>query len=240
MNKIRQHHFGREEIKNGLFQQLGEDCQDKNLFSPLSEQERRQSLADFLAKRPVSAQAIWVFAYGSLIWNPGFDYVEQRFASIYGYHRKFCLKAYVGRGTEAHPGLLLGLDQGGSCKGMAFRIDNAKMAEELSILWDREMMGGSYRPIWLKARIEGRGIKDCISFVIRKDGSRYHASDNLQQNAKLIHEAHGPLGSCSDYVHNTHHALQTQGIHSKLLVKMHHALNALEKKQEKQDENRKT
>ena len=86
----------------------------------LSEAERAASLATLLAARPGGVDGAWVFAYGSLIWNPAIRFVESRFASVHGWHRSFCLSTAAGRGTPDAPGLVLGLDRGGACTGAAF------------------------------------------------------------------------------------------------------------------------
>ncbi|MFK7867470.1 MAG: gamma-glutamylcyclotransferase [Alphaproteobacteria bacterium] len=213
-------HYGRDEIKQGLFQTIAADIASTGLMQPLTQQQREESLANFLAARPQSAHQIWVFAYGSLIWNPGFDYVTSDQAMIYGYHRKFCLKAFVGRGCAQHPGLLLGLDKGGSCKGIAFKLSDDHYTQELAILWDREMMGGSYKPIWLAGRLENGDQIWLISFVIRHDTNRYFKGDDLKLAAGMIDRASGALGPCKDYVFNTAKALKDHGIHTKLMNKM--------------------
>ncbi|MCP4327692.1 MAG: hypothetical protein GY791_04550 [Alphaproteobacteria bacterium] len=97
---------------------------------------------------------IWVFAYGSLIWNPEIRHDRAEPARIYGYHCACCLRTIYSRGTPKRPGLALGLDRGGSCRGIALRIAPADVATETDVLWRREMYSGVYRPVWVKADTE--------------------------------------------------------------------------------------
>ena len=115
----------------------------------LTEQERAASLHNLLASRPPGTDGVWVFAYGSLIWNPTVHFLESRPAIVQGWHRAFCLSVVVGRGTPENPGLMLGLQPGGSCAGVAFRIGEDVMEHELTLLWRREMVAGGYIPLWV-------------------------------------------------------------------------------------------
>ena len=89
---------------------------------------------------------IWIFAYGSLMWNPGFAHAERQPALLHGWHRSFCVYSHRYRGTPDRPGLVLGLDRGGSCRGVAYRVAQEKARDTLAYLWDREMVLGVYRP----------------------------------------------------------------------------------------------
>ena len=116
----------------------------------LSEAELDASIAATLAQQPAPGDDVWIFGYGSLIWNPAFEHDETRLAKVSGWHRKFCLWTNLSRGCMRQPGLTLGLDRGGACRGMLFRIPRAKVATELSVLWRREMVGGAYVPRWVQ------------------------------------------------------------------------------------------
>ena len=98
---------------------------------------------------------IWVFAYGSLLWDPGFEFAEAAPAQLFGYHRQFCIHSWIYRGTERHPGLVLGLDRGGSCLGRAYRVRARDAGDVLGYLWDREMTSNVYMHRLLLARCRG-------------------------------------------------------------------------------------
>ncbi len=157
------------------------------------------------------AQDLWVFGYGSLIWNPAFHYIEKRPALLHGWHRRFCLKLFMGRGTPQTPGLMLGLDEGGSCHGVAFRIAAEKVREELSILWQREMYGGAYHARLLPMETEGGTIL-AVTFVINHDHPRYVREMSLEQTVELISTGCGDLGTCREYLENTVNHLRELGL----------------------------
>jgi len=154
---------------------------------------------------------LWVFGYGSLIWNPAFDYVEKRCALLHGWHRRFCLKMYMGRGTPERPGLMLALDRGGACRGVAFRIEAAKVPQELGLLWQREMYGGSYNARWITLEAGGERFK-ALTFVINHAHPRYTRELTVEQTAAIIATAKGDLGTCREYLENTITHLRQLGV----------------------------
>src|SRR6185436_7098156 len=113
--------------------------------------ERAAQVQAILAQAPRPGR-IWVFAFGSLIWNPSFHLVESRTARIHGFYRQFCLWTRAGRGSPERPGLVLALESGGSCAGVAYRLARRAAATELDVIWRREMFTMSYRPVWTIAR----------------------------------------------------------------------------------------
>jgi glutathione-specific gamma-glutamylcyclotransferase len=181
----------------------------------LSEAELEASLDRTLAAQPVPGD-IWVFGYGSLIWNPAFAYIENRIGRVYGWHRRFCLWTVTSRGTPEQPGLTLGLDRGGSCRGMAFRLSAAEARHELGIIWRREMLGGAYHPHWVTVRTAG-GPKAAIAFTIDRNHPRYTGPLEAETIAQIIAKASGWLGPCSDYIVKTATSLTALGIHDRAL-----------------------
>ena len=175
-----------------------------------TETEMAALLEDILAQHDAT-QDLWVFGYGSLIWNPAFHYIEKRPALLHGWHRRFCLKLFMGRGTPQTPGLMLGLDEGGSCHGVAFRIAAEKVREELSILWQREMYGGAYHARLLPMETEG-GTISAVTFVINHDHPRYVREMSLEQTVELISTGCGDLGTCREYLENTVNHLRELGL----------------------------
>ena len=181
----------------------------------LTEEERRESLLSMFSDRKID-QDVWIFGYGSLIWNPAIHFERKDIMTIYGFHRKFCLKTYLGRGNKEAPGLVLGLDHGGSCRGVAFKIPAKIAAHELEIIWRREMLSGSYIPRWLNGKIKGISVK-ALGFVVNKQEDRYVGDLTDVETATLISKANGFLGTCADYLINTSEHLEDLGIPDKKL-----------------------
>src|SRR5579863_9131919 len=109
----------------------------------LTLEELRAGIGAVLGKRPTGGD-VWLFGYGSLIWNPLIHFEEKRIGNVHGYHRCFCLWTHIGRGTPAKPGLMLGLERGGACRGVVYRLAAEAAPHELEIVWRREMVTGAY------------------------------------------------------------------------------------------------
>lgn len=163
---------------------------------------------------PVTSGAeLWVFAYGSLMWNPGFRFVEQRMAVLHGYHRRFCVASHRYRGTPERPGLVLGLDRGGSCRGMVFRIAAEHVPSTLDALWEREMINRTYRPRLLPARLaDGGGVVSACTFVVDREHSQYCPCLDDAAMAERIACCVGERGSNLEYLANTVAHLDQLGI----------------------------
>lgn len=159
----------------------------------------------------------WVFGYGSLMWRPGFDYIERQPATLHGWHRAMCVLSTHYRGCPDRPGLVLGLDKGGSCRGVAFRVaaDQAEAARQY--LYDREMITGVYTPRFSPARLDdGRRVPVFI-FPVRKDHEQYSGRLDLQETVRLIRQGQGQSGSSRDYLACTVEQMTAMGIlHSEL------------------------
>ena len=177
----------------------------------LTEEERAASLRATLAARPPGDA--WLFGYGSLIWNPTIRSVERRTARIDGWHRAFCLSVRAGRGTQERPGLMLALDAGGSCTGVAFRIAEDVLEEELRLLWRREMLAGSYVPQWLDV-LDEQGVRfgSAIAFTINATCAQYAGNLARDVIVERLATASGALGSGADYLFRTRDGLRAQGI----------------------------
>lgn len=174
----------------------------------MSDAEREASLRQTLAARPTGEEGAWVFAYGSLMWNPTIHHVERRVARVEGWHRSFCLSTPIGRGTPENPGLVLALDEGGRCDGVALRLDEPHLSDELSLLWRREMLTGAYRPVWVPLRdLRGQVFGHGIAFVIDPAGPqcvRLGESETVRRLAT----ARGQIGSSADYLFRTQEGLE--------------------------------
>ena len=169
---------------------------------------------------------VWVFAYGSLIWNPLFHFAAKRLAKVYGLHRSFCLWSRIGRGTPQQPGLVLGLDHGGSCAGLAYRIAQAHVREELRLLWRREMVTGAYVPTWVKANTP-YGAVAAIAFVINHKSVAYAGKLSTPDAARCIAGASGLHGRCAEYLALTASGLREHGIEDHTLCEVEQALAAI-------------
>jgi cation transport protein ChaC len=173
------------------------------------------------------AQPVWIFAYGSLIWDPEFCYAEAERALLRGYHRSFCIYSYDYRGTPDRPGLVLGLDRGGSCRGIVFRLPPETLAEAINRLWLREMSG---RPVYnmrlLRVRTR-RGIQRTFAFTVLRDRPDYAGRLPLDEAARMILDATGRRGACRDYFDNTMRHLEQLGLADRALRGLAQRVEAL-------------
>jgi cation transport protein ChaC len=176
----------------------------------LSDEEVTHSLSDTMAGHR-RGEAVWVFGYGSLIWNPLLEFAERRPARVHGYHRGFYLWSKVNRGSPEVPGLVLGLDTGGSCQGVAYRLHDAKLPVELGLLWRREMVIGTYAPRWVNADIGERVVR-AIAFVVDRKKPGYTGRLDDRQIVSIALKASGHYGTCADYLVNTAASLEVAGI----------------------------
>ncbi|MEE8549574.1 MAG: gamma-glutamylcyclotransferase [Alphaproteobacteria bacterium] len=170
---------------------------------------------------------VWIFAYGSLMWDPGFAYLEAAPALLRGYHRAFCIYSFVYRGTEARPGLVLGLDRGGACKGMAFRIAAAEGAGVLDYLDAREKVTDVYVrravPITVGAALISAGGRKVTAhtYVADRGHHQYAGKQTLKDAAALIAQGTGVGGSNRDYLESTVKNLDALGITDGPLHQLH-------------------
>jgi cation transport protein ChaC len=153
---------------------------------------------------------LWVFAYGSLMWDPGFHIVEIRTATLQGYHRRFCLKSEIGRGSAENPALMAALDVEGSCHGLAFRIPEASVEQETKLLWMREMLMGAYTPAIVPIATP-QGPLTAVTFLINRSSKRYVRLD-LEETARLIATGRGIRGTCLEYLENLMERLELCGL----------------------------
>ncbi len=198
------------------FRALGHDV--------VPQEERAASLRATLERVP-AGRDVWVFGYGSLMWNPAFHHVEIRPARAGGWHRSFCLRNTFGRGSPENPGLTLALERGGSCAGLALRIAAEQVESELGILWNREMITGAYTPRWLRLRTDAGEI-EAVTFTANRASRRYAGRLPLDETARLMARAHGPLGSCRDYLERTVAELDRLGVRD---GSMHALLRAVQR-----------
>lgn len=196
----------------------------------MADEERRRHVAEMLARAP-RPKRIWVFGYGSLMWNPAFHYVERHTARVHGFHRQFCLWARGGRGSAERPGLMLSLESGGSCTGVAYRIAPEAAASELDVLWRREMSSWSYRPVWVTAHMR-RGTEPSIVFAVNRSHERYVPGLDTETIARYLATGAGLNGSCREYLFDTAEHLLELGIRDRRIEALAHRVRDLRPDQE--------
>ncbi|MFP5196267.1 gamma-glutamylcyclotransferase [Alcaligenes faecalis] len=186
-------------------------------FRVLTDEERNASLRQSLEEvQWCEKQDLWVYGYGSLIWRPDFEFAEQRQALLRGYHRALCLWSRINRGTPEQPGLVFGLDVGGSCRGMAFRIPAESVPKVFDALWLREMPSGAYIPRWLRCRTSQGDIRALV-FTMNRKTDAYVPRMPDEQLRQVVYSAQGTNGPCIEYVMETASALQRSKILDKRL-----------------------
>ena len=160
-----------------------------------------------------------LFGYGSLIWNPVIEPIEKRNVRIYGYRRKYCLKSEMGRGSKKYPGLVLGLNSGGSTSGQALKINTKSAPDELDLIWRREMITGAYIPKMLKGHTV-KGRINMIAFVINRSHENYLYSISEAKTALMISKAQGYLGTACEYLNKTCESLKNLGLRDSYLERL--------------------
>jgi cation transport protein ChaC len=211
----------RESIKSGAVRKI---AADHGLMRILSDEELAASLGGLLDGVDLSA-GVWVFGYGSLIWNPAFHFTDRVVGTVHGFHRRFCLWTHLGRGCPEHPGLVLGLERGGCCRGVAYHIAPEAAIEELDIVWRREMIGGAYVPRWVNVYTSMATVR-AITFTINHAHERYVRDLSDEEAAAAIARARGFLGACADYLINTVDHLAGLGIHDQPLERLRNRMLA--------------
>ncbi len=168
----------------------------------------------------------WVFGYGSLMWNPGFRFSERRRAVIHGYHRSLCMLSHMYRGTPERPGLVLGLDTGGACQGIAFKVAGEDWEETTAYLRAREQVTNMYHELIKPVKLMGDGALKvpAMFYAVNRAHRQYAGRLSLEDQLHHVRQGHGQSGSCSDYVLNTVQHLREEGIRDHPLEKLAHAL----------------
>ena len=166
-----------------------------------------------------SGTDVWLFGYGSLIWNPIIHFDERRVAKLHGFHRRFCLWSHAGRGSPQKPGLVLGLDVGGSCHGVAFRVAGHHAIDELRLLWRREMVVDSYCPRWVNIEA-GNDTLRALAFIVNRKNANYAGKLTLETVVKTMVSARGHLGTPAEYLLETVHGLIEHGVRDPYLLEL--------------------
>jgi glutathione-specific gamma-glutamylcyclotransferase len=164
-------------------------------------------------------QDLWIFGYGSLIWRPGFEYLERVPARVVGLHRALCVYSFVHRGTPERPGLVLGLDRGGACRGIAFRVAAAARRKTLAYLRAREQVTSVYletrRTVWLSGNPQH--CVEAVCYVIDRGHAQYAGRLDPERQLHHIRQGHGISGANRDYVLEAVTALEALGVRDREL-----------------------
>ncbi|WP_058913001.1 gamma-glutamylcyclotransferase [Entomohabitans teleogrylli] len=178
------------------------------LWSP---EQRAASLAATLACRPDNSP-VWIFGYGSLMWNPAMEYEESCSGTLPGWHRAFCLCLTAGRGTACQPGRMLALKEGGRTTGIAYRLPEGSLEDELALLWKREMITGCYLPTWCQLSLDDGRTVNALVFIMDPRHPLYESDTRPQVIAPLIACASGPLGTNAQYLYALEQELRKLGM----------------------------
>jgi cation transport protein ChaC len=156
---------------------------------------------------------LWVFGYGSLIWRPGFEFVERIPARLIGEHRALCVYSFVHRGTPEKPGLVLGLDRGGACRGVAFRVSAKKRSETVAYLRAREQVTSVYREVMRSVWLEddARQRVSALAYVVDRGHVQYAGRLSIAEQLRHVLQGHGQSGNNRDYVLSTVKAIEAEG-----------------------------
>jgi cation transport protein ChaC len=187
-------------------------------ITTLSDAEIEADLDRTLARHAPGAD-VWLFGYGSLMWNPAIHFAERRAAGLRGWHRRFCLWLHEGRGSAENPGLMLALERGGSCAGVLFRVAASQARSELLLAWRRELFSGAYRSRWVTARTAD-GPVPAVTFVVNRAHARYAGRLDDASVAARLGSATGALGSCAHYLAATLNTLHAMGLRDRSLERL--------------------
>lgn len=191
----------------------------------LSEEDREKSRTEVMTHY-VPGTDLWIFGYGSLMWNPAIHVDESLPGRVDGLRRSFCMRLMFGRGMPDNPGLMLCLVPGGSCHGIAHRITPDHVESESKILWMREMLSGAYIPTWVDIDLGKQRVRG-VTFVINTDHPRYLPDLDLDEKARRIAKAEGHLGTNRDYLFRTVAALEGAGVNDAYIDDIHARVRTL-------------
>jgi glutathione-specific gamma-glutamylcyclotransferase len=165
---------------------------------------------------------LWVFGYGSLMWRPGFDFIEQVPARLIGEHRALCVYSFVHRGTPEKPGLVLGLDRGGACRGIAFRVAEQNRETTIAYLRAREQVTSVYREVMRSVWLENdaRQRVAALTYVVDRSHVQYAGRLSLAEQLRHVQQGHGQSGANRDYVLSTVKAIEAQGFRDQQLHRL--------------------
>ena len=221
--KIQGTQLSKEDFLNGRHDDMIVEAGLENFMRRRPAEERLGRRDEMLAEVPDDT-TIWVFGYGSLIWNPAFEYDEMRIGTLFGYHRRFCFWSKIGRGSPEAPGMMLALDRGGSCNGIVLGVRRDRAEDELASVFMRELIGETYHAKWGKVRTP-KGTVNAITFIANHSADQYAGRRPLEEIARFIAQGHGHLGPCKDYLFNTTEHLEELGLKDPMMRRLCELVN---------------
>ncbi len=172
----------------------------------MNEWRQEPEIQEYLSSGP-----LWVFGYGSLLWNPGFRFIDSQAAVLVGYHRALCVWAWTYRGTPEKPGLVFGLAPGERCEGLGFLIAEEDRESVLAYLWEREMIGDVYHAEFCRIQVAGRSV-NALTFIVNTEGQQYAGCLSNAEVVKTVLSSRGTRGENSEYVLETYRYLSQRGV----------------------------
>ena len=216
--------FRREDLTEPRIAEIGRLMAAEGGYRITSEEERetsRRALVDEAAP----GGDVWIFGFGSLMWNPALDFAEAVPGRVYGYHRRYCMWTTFGRASPERPGMVLALMPGGSCRGLAIRIPRDRAIAETRVLWRREMISGGYLARRVPVRLSA-GTVQAIAFVANPDHPRYAGKVDEAHQIEHLAFAEGRLGRARDYLHNMKRYLDGLGVRDGPIHRLHRGVQA--------------
>jgi cation transport protein ChaC len=188
--------LNRTTISSGRYLEYFKDLPEHIRWKP---EQIERSMRETMDLRPATGEP-WLFGYGSLIWNPVCRFEARRRATLQGWHRSFCLRIVAGRASPLMPGRMWSLEPGGRTQGIAFRLPTATLAEELRLVWIREMLTGAYVPTWSTVTLDDGSHATALTFVARQGHPLHEQDASVLSVAPLVATASGPLGTNAEYL----------------------------------------
>lgn len=185
----------------------------------LSDDERHASMSEMLKSRP-EGEGVWIFAYGSLIWNPALEFDLSYRGVLKNWKRAFCMKLTAGRATGDLPGRMLALVPGAGTEGIAYRLRENDLEHELVVLWKREMSTTSYIPKWEQVELYNGEVITALVFVMSQNDATFDCHYESENVAECIARAQGPLGTNADYLRRLNDALEENNITDEYILRL--------------------
>jgi glutathione-specific gamma-glutamylcyclotransferase len=216
----------REDLTSENIDQIVAEARKAGYDFFLSSEQREARLKQTMIRHQPGDE-LWVFAYGSLMWNPVIEFAEAQPSRVDGWRRSFCFWLPMGRGTPELPGLMLALERGGACEGIAYRLSPEQVQSELALLWNREMLAGVYQAQWVPTQLRDGRTVTAVTFVIDTAHCQYCGDLPIERKAHHIAFAEGRRGACRDYLANTAAHARAMHIHDPYIEELVERVSAL-------------